>query len=207
MNDAGLSTLRCRPRNRLRVFVAILVAMGASSAPSFGQDAAELGGPVYDPASKSYFELVNVNGGEKIFSGIRTYAVGWETAKKLAEDRAYKGVHGHLAVIRTPETHFFLMKTFRTRDVDVAWIGLRYLCRTRQLEWVDGQIQAPTDFQAWDSTWDHAIPGAGCTGTDPREYPYMPVAEGMASYGFQWFAQGIAKQYSYYFVQYPTGKP
>ena len=195
-------------RNPLVVFLAVVAVMGVCSGQLFAQAPVPAGKPVYDPSSKSYFELVSVyNEGARVFTGRLALAANWGAANKLAQERVYKGVHGRLAVIRTPDTYYFLLRTFQSRDI--AWIGMRYWCATRTLEWVDGQIQTRTDFQAWARDWDNSLglPGSGCNGTQGGERPYMPVAISPVTQGFEWFAHAGAKEYNLYFVQYPTGQP
>jgi hypothetical protein len=101
-----------------------------------------------------------------------------------------------------------MMQTFKLEG-EAAWIGLRYVCQTRTLQWVSGESHPATGFKAWDAKWDQSVPGAGClkTGRGWGERPWMPVAYSPVGQGFRWFAMGGAKEYAYYFVEYPTGKP
>src|SRR5215469_10250438 len=63
--------------------------------------------PVYDPASKSYFEMVD--GAHGLVTGYNAYeGPTWEQAEALAKQREYGGVHGRLAIVPDAETHEFL---------------------------------------------------------------------------------------------------
>ena len=58
--------------------------------------------PVYNPASKSYFQLLKTTGKHG----------NWPASLEQAYRKTYKGVRGRLAVIDTPETHEFIMRNF-----------------------------------------------------------------------------------------------
>jgi hypothetical protein len=161
--------------------------------------------PVYDPASKSYFDLLRITKAEERFSERRTNEVTWHVAQWLAEHKQYKGVPGRLAIIRSADTYFFLLKTFRSELP--TWIGLRYICGARELRWVDGKLQPRNGFEAWRKQWNGAIPGAQCRPPGAGGPPYMPIVVTPASQGFRWYAQGIAKEYQQYFIEFPTGHP
>lgn len=157
--------------------------------------------PVYDPGSKSYFELVDGLHMKGCTETECNEGPNWGQADQLARARAYKGVNGRLAVVQSIETHFFLERTFQPQWQ--SWIGLRLLCGRRVLQWSDGQIQKPSSFQAWDKQWSHDP--YTCDGAAQQVYAgvaYTPVAD-----GFRWFAMGIQKRFYSYFVQYPTGRP
>ena len=102
-------------------------------------------------------------------------------------------------IVRSPEVHAFLMRTFHPHQG--VWIGLRYLCKQRQLQWVTGETVRPGSFQAWHKVWDQSAVG-GCSTQEYLTVVYTPVDE-----GFRWIAKGVIKEYGYYFVEYPTGGP
>jgi len=80
--------------------------------------------PVYNPATKSYFQLVE--------NQYHSYV--WDKAQAEARTKIYKGVAGRLAVVDSPETHEFLVDHFDLRDPRKAiWIGLRYWCKPPRL--------------------------------------------------------------------------
>lgn len=152
--------------------------------------------PVYDPSAKSYFELVDGRNG-----GIDGPA--WWQALALAKDRAYKGVQGRLAIVKTIATHDFLERTFHPKDY--AWIGLRYWCATRKLEWSDGEVAMHLSFAAWDKNWNQDI--FACHTGYPPGPDYMSIAYSPIQNGFRWIGKGRNKHYYFYFVEYPTGHP
>ena len=81
--------------------------------------------PVYDPDSKSYFELVKIERGN------------YEKSRKHATTKRHKRVRGRLAIIRSQKTGDFLVKTFKP-PIE-TWIGLRMFCHRRILFWINGE--------------------------------------------------------------------
>jgi hypothetical protein len=153
--------------------------------------------PVYDPASKSYFEMVD---GLKIYKGyMANEGPNWEQANEFARARVFGGARGRLAIIASLATHAFLESTFKPGTY--VWTGLRYFCASRKLEWSDGQSFVPGAFQAWDARWNQDV--YGCQG--PKQV-YMPIAYSPLP-NFRWVGKGIEKRYYYFFVEYPTGHP
>jgi hypothetical protein len=109
-----------------------------------------------------------------------------------------------LAVIKSENTHEFLFKTFHP-TVEV-WIGLRYWCSTRQLQFTDGTIWKRGMFSVWDQKWDQSAIADPCQEYHNFKRPqYMPVAYSKAQEGFRWIAKEWHKFYTDYFVEYPTG--
>ena len=148
-------------------------------------------GPYYNPATKSYFELIkmqNIPGEES----------RWFGAKARAEKSFFKNTPGRLAIINNLETHQFLMRTFSSTDY---WIGLQYFCRSKALKWVDGTDATQTKFSAWDTRWSNTK--IRCANMD-----YMPVhyTTKTATKALRWRASGPNKGYVDYLVEYPTGK-
>ena len=166
--------------------MASLLAMSPASAagqkPLFNK-------PVYHAPSKSYFELVKMNTTKR-----------WRNAHAEAAQRTYKGTRGHLAVVDSWDLHEFLRKTFRPNAP--TWFGLRYWCNVRKLQWVTGEVLERDQFSIWNMPWDLSD-NTGCRGFQGN---YMPVFYTPDQRGFRWAAQGIAKFYHYYLVQYPTGE-
>lgn len=153
--------------------------------------------PKYDPASKSYFELVKLT---KIdVPNKNPPELNWGGARDFASRRVYKGARGRLATIKNAETHSFIMLNLQPRENTV--IGLRYFCKTRSLQWSDGASLDPKGFQAWDVQWDQSA-GVGC-----KEHGYMSVAYTGASRGFRWIAKGALKAFYDVLIEYPTGQP
>ena len=155
--------------------------------------AAEIGQPVYDPVSKSYFELRDDNK--------RSY---WVFAQQLAASKFHKGVRGRLAVVRNAHVHDFLRRNFQ---IDTwAWIGLRYWCKYRKLQWVTGEIHDRGEFSAWAQQWYRNADTSCGRGTATGPTAFMPVYYNPANsgYGFTWQAAGPKKGFHYYFVEYPA---
>src|SRR3546814_21041878 len=90
--------------------------------------------PIYDPHSKSYFQIFDDN----------VHPGNWEAARSRAGMKAYKGVRGRLAVIDSAETQKFLLRAFDLdrRHISV-WIGLPTVSSARLLKWDDGRPSAP----------------------------------------------------------------
>ncbi|MGB8275853.1 MAG: C-type lectin domain-containing protein [Alphaproteobacteria bacterium] len=184
----------------LRVLRFALPAVFATlvAAPAVSAYAKELcNKPVYNPDTKSYFELACPQEGED-------RRIEWHEAIKLAAKRVFKGVRGRLAVVKTQEVNDFLRDTF---DPEAPpWIGLRYFCKYNKLLWVTGEVQPATAYSNWASPWNlNGWPGHG----DPAMcgwLGYLPVHYWVPNYGFQWNANGQNKEFPRYFVEYPTGK-
>jgi hypothetical protein len=180
-----------------RFFLSLLVCAAISAATNCHAAADLLDTPVYDPVSKSYFEMVD---GLKIYKGYMAHeGPNWAQAHDLARGRAYGGVQGRLATVSSVTTHEFLEQTFKPSNY--VWIGLRYFCGAQKLQWDNGEALARGSFQAWDSNW-RQDPYA-CNGPIQT---YMPVAYSPLP-GFRWVGKGIEKRYYYFFVEYPTGHP
>lgn len=154
--------------------------------------------PLYDPHSRSYFQLFDDN----------LHPGNWEAARKRAEQKFYKGVQGRLAVVDSAETHDFLMQAFRLdrRDVSV-WIGLRYWCSARLLQWEDGLPFAPSEperFRLWHADWSRTDEDA-CTFSKSARVGFAPVYYRTMAGMTRWQAVGAAKYFDYYLVEFPTG--
>src|SRR5579864_214505 len=193
---------RCRCNmydHRLRFFrfLALSLCVGAT----FPSHAAELlNSPVYNPTTKSYFEMVDGSHGLVKGTGVDFEGPTWGEAVKLSSQRSYKDKKGRLAIVRDLATHEFLLTTFRPGTY--VWIGLRYWCSRRALEWSDGEPWKAGSFQAWDQKWKQD--DSACSTGLPTEY--MPVAYSPPP-TFDWIGKGSGKRYYYFFVEYPTGGP
>lgn len=145
--------------------------------------------PVYNEATKSYFEL-RVDLPQPYY---------WRNAVKYARTRRFGGVRGRLAVVKDLETHSFLQANFDVREE--VWIGLRYYCSFRKLVWSDGTEQPRSKFKMWARKWHRTNIRCGKTGIQ-----YMPVYYLPSSTGFKWQASGPSKQFASYIVEYVTGR-
>ena len=144
--------------------------------------------PIYNPGTKSYFELrVDLPNPPQ-----------WGTAVRYARTKIFKGVRGRLAVVKDLQTHSFLKANFELREE--AWIGLRYFCSFRKLVWADGTEQPRTAFRMWAKKWYRTDVRCG-----KQRIQFMPIYYMPTNKGFKWQASGPAKYFVSYFVEYPTG--
>jgi Lectin C-type domain len=152
--------------------------------------------PVYDAVSKRYFALYWAR--REAYHG-----TNWQDSEQLARSHYYKGVQGRLAIVDTPEIHSFLLQTFH--QPCEAWIGLRYWCDARTLQWSGGKKWTPGSFKAWAKQWKQDV--YACNSKADHVVDYMPVAYSAAGNGFRWVGKGRVKEFFAYFVEFPTGKP
>lgn len=144
--------------------------------------------PIYNPSTKSYFELrVDL-----------PKPSTWEMAVRYARTKQFKGVRGQLAEIKSIQTHSFLQANFDVREE--AWIGLRYFCAFRKLVWADGTEQPRSKFKMWARRWHRTEIRCG-----KNQIQYMPIYYQKSDQGFKWQASGPSKHFVSYFVEYPTG--
>jgi hypothetical protein len=153
--------------------------------------------PAYNPASKSYIELVRLSRQDEPNRYIPS--MNWSEAYAFASRRVYKGARGRLVVIPNAETHEFIMSTLR--PVAMTWIGLRYFCNDRRLVWSTGERHDSKAFQAWHAQWDQSG-GVKC-----QELGFMSVAYTSVQEGFRWISKGGLKLSSDMLIEYPTGQP
>lgn len=162
----------------------LAVAPGARS-----DEAPKALAPIYNPHTKSYFEL-------------RTdlpKPPQWRTAEAVARSKVFKGTRGRLAIVKDLETHSFLQANFQIYEE--AWIGLRFYCSFRKLLWVTGDEHPLKSFKMWAKPWHRS--NITCT---TENIQYMPVHYLPQHKGFRWQASGPEKYFVSYFVEYPTGK-
>jgi hypothetical protein len=181
---------------RLLILAVVLAAIGRVAYAQSWPDAAPgqvIGIPVYDPATKRYFALMHIS--SEPWSGM------WDKVAEAARRQSYNGVHGRLAIVDNIGVHEFLLRTFHPSQYQYIWIGLRYLCRAKKLEWSDGRIFQPGEFQAWDRKWKQDI--YVCSDRNNAN-DWAPIAY---SPQFRWIAKGSHKGYDWYFIEFPTGHP
>jgi hypothetical protein len=161
---------------------------------------------IYNPETKSYFELYQITVKDVATTG-GIPDISWGEAKTLAESRAYKGARGRLAVVKTEETNKFIVKNLRPSGG--TWIGLRYICSTRTLQWVTGEIWPLSSYTNWHSIWNSPLggPGNGSARANCPSWPYLGVHYWGADGGFKWNANGAPKRFYYMIIEFPTGKP
>jgi|SRR5579862_653596 len=182
-------------RRLLTLILFGLALMTRVAAAESSMDRQVLNTPVYDPGSKKYYLL-------KLVPEEGNYKSMWNYVEDLAKKDVYKGVHGRLAIVDSLEVHEFLLTTFKPNPYDNIWIGLRYLCKPRQLEWTDGKLWKPGSFQIWDKVWNQD-PNT-CTDKDnPNDWAPVAYTPSMKS----WIVKGSHKGYPLYFEEFPTGGP
>jgi hypothetical protein len=181
------------------IVVALLTAasgIACAAAPPEAPPGQLINVPVYDPESKRYFALMHVD------SPIE-WDSQWDKVNQHARTQVFKGIRGRLAIVDSLEVHEFLLRTFRPNHYQPIWIGLRYLCRSKKLEWSDGRMWQPGSFQFWDSAgWNQDV--FTCNSKDdPNDW--APIAYSPEMHG--WIAKGRGKGFYWYFIEYPTGQP
>lgn len=148
---------------------------------------------VYDPHSKSYFELVKRQ-------------AGFSDAWQFARTRSFKGVRGHLATIRSRETWEFLLQTLRPRGNE-TWIGLRMACRGRTLIWVDGKkLDRRKDYANWGSAWHYKREYRPCKGRDAYGGVVLNTLQraGYSGKAIKWFVIEPGHGVMDMLIEYPT---
>ena len=158
--------------------------------------------PVYDPATKSYFELYFPDP-EAQPDSVQSFT--WDQAVETAKEQWFKSVRGRLAVVKTRATNNFLLKTFRPDHN--AWIGLRYRCDARVLQWVTGEIWPLTSYANWGPAWNVAGGSpfgkerATCGGGSFGVHYWSQMG------GFRWNANVSQARFVTMFIEFPTGEP
>lgn len=165
--------------------------------------------PVYNPQTKSYFELY-APAPKKALLGENIYGLSWRAAWRLAQQQEFHGVRGRLAVVKSRSVSDFLRDTFKP-DME-AWIGLRYWCRFHKLQWVNGDVWKLGDFSLWGRVWDREAEYPGQPGQREATHTcignaayHLGVHYWRREYGFYWNANGYDKHWNLMFVEFPTG--
>ena len=152
--------------------------------------------PIYNPATESYFQLLKLN----------THKRRWLDAREAAASQFFKGTRGRLAVVDRLETHEFILENFEFENP--IWIGLRYWCGFRMLEWTGQRPYSPTEpgrFQAWHPQW-YRNAQTLCAPSLQGTTNYMPVYyQPFGRNNARWQASGPAKFFGLYLVEFPTG--
>lgn len=151
--------------------------------------------PIYNPHSKSYFQLFDDN----------LHPGTWEAARVRALRKTFHDAPGRLAVVDSRETHDFLLRAF---DLDQrspsVWIGLRYWCSARLLQWEEGVPFSPSDpepFKLWHAQWTYREAPACST----RASAFAPVYYRTMGKLTRWQAVEGSRSLSHYLVEFPTG--
>ena len=172
--------------SRLILAVLVLVAV-LSHGPAHAVDNNRevLSDPVYHEASGSYFQVVHLPDS--------TSTMGFAHAREMASRKVYKGRRGRLAKVDRPSIHSFIAQEFKFREP--VFIGLRFVCATRRLLWLDGSEHL-NGFEPWNKPWYRALDHCA-----HRNIPFMAV-----TYlpNMRWRAQGHVKFGNFYIVEYPS---
>ncbi len=164
--------------------------------------------PVYDPATKSYFELYFPDRQAATRDRREAGRLTWAQADDIAKTQFHQGARGRLAVVKNLKTSIFLIRTFQPQRS--AWIGLQYLCSYRVLQWVTGEIWPVTAYADWGPVWNvagdqpysqgRATCGNGSGGALPVHY------WGVAGRN-KWNANEPRQAFATMFIEFPTGHP
>jgi hypothetical protein len=182
-----------------------LAPIGNSVTPDAkpGSEGSVIDKPIYNPETKSYFEVHKVTRAES--SGYIP-DVSWIRAKELAQSRVFRGTRGRLAIVKTAETHKFIVNNLRPPSG--SWIGLRLICNGRTLQWVTGDFWPLSAYANWGKVWNsHGAAPNGARIDCNTGAAYLPVHYWGAEGGYKWNANGTAKHFYYAIIEYPTGKP
>ncbi|MAU42112.1 MAG: hypothetical protein CMF31_10890 [Kordiimonas sp.] len=163
----------------------------APKLPTIATSDKVLSGPYYNPKTKSYFAMLQM---PSHYANNR-----WQNAEAKARSSTLMGTPGHLAIIKTYDTHAFIRDNLK--PVKASWIGMKYDCGSKTLSWVDGSDGSKQRFKAWHARWHRT--NITCT---TQHIPFMPVYYLPLHDGFRWQASGPSKEFFEYMVEYPTGK-
>lgn len=178
LNDAKLYATSSGLALAILVLVAVLLQGPAQATSLNGEVASDV---LYHDATGSYFQVVRVPN------------MGWYDARVAAGRKTYEGRRGRLAKIDSPAVHSFIARELKFNGR--AHIGLRYVCSTRELMWLDGSGQQ-NGFAPWSRVWYRTVDSCIRSG-----HPFMAVS---LTSGMRWQAQTPIKHLNYYIVEYPS---
>ena len=183
-----------------RAFLASVAFLVACGFFSVAQGAESYGPAVYNPHTKSYFRLYRDN----------VHPGRWSTAVTRAKTKIFKGVTGRLAHVEDMETHKFLIANLGLKkEKEPIWIGLRYWCHLKMLQWTSDRAFSPADsdrFRIWHTNWSAQGPNASAcdlTASKGRR-GYAPVFYRTRDSVTRWQATGAAKYFKNYVVEFLT---
>lgn len=159
---------------------------------------------VYNPDTKSYFELKERAGG-----------FPFQVANAFAKSQIFRGVRGRLAVIDSMKTQNFINRVIRppAKKWGETWIGLRLTCRPRKLVWVTGKvINKEKEFTNWGRRWHYRKSYLPCqsraaTGGDRYNHIFAGIALHAHQGVMRWWAIAPGHYVRRALIEYPTGKP
>lgn len=134
----------------------------------------------------SMYQLVRgtTNGGK---SGVR-----WVEAESAARRFTHRDRRGRLAVIPNMEVHACVSDKLMPQSREEAWIGLRYWCRYRTLQWATGDVRPHSKPSPWAVQWSRY-------GTCQTAYAGVYYTTGSK----RWQAVESKKRFRYLIVEYP----
>ena len=174
----------------LIIFINISVSHAVEGRKTPSRDGVITAGPYYNPASKSYYELVRLP--------IATDLTRWRHIKEYVSEKVFKKTPGQLATVKDLATHQFIIRHFSAPQP--FWIGLEYNCKSRKLKWVDDSYVTQSSFSAWAIKW-HRVPKYGCPSVLHVSYTNNTPTKAL-----RWQAVNSEKRYDFFLVEYPTGK-
>jgi hypothetical protein len=173
------------------IFSLLLAFMAFCTGPALARPVFEK--PIYNPESKSYFELIENR-------QLELEGPFWHQARDFAAQKYFKGVQGRLAIIATAQTEMFIKTELRPSES--VWFGLYFDCQAKNLKWVTGEELKPGAYSNWDPIhWNHAYNGLFC----PEGTPYMPAFIAMEKNTRYWALILRDKRFYQYLIEYPTG--
>lgn len=123
-------------------------------------------------------------------SGVR-----WAEAQAEARRITHEGQRGRLAIIPNMQVHACVSERLVPKAKEEAWIGLRYWCPYRQMQWTTGEIREHGKPSPWAPKWSRY-------GTCQTQYVgvyYTPASK-------RWQAVEATKRFRYMLVEYPPSK-
>lgn len=171
-----------------KIVIGILVSL--LSVPALAKPV--LNKPIYNPETKTYFELIDAS---YVYNG---QGPNWKEAKEIAEKRYYNNVQGRLAKIPSAQVEMFirlnLMPNLNT------WFGLYYDCGKKNLVWIDGTPMKASSYTNWGNVnWYLGHPGMFCHSSVGSR---MPVFLALAETERKWAIQLPAKRWHMLVVEY-----
>jgi hypothetical protein len=175
-------------RIRLIAFSSAVVMAALSGVGARAAENGAAAGPVYNGATKSYFQLVTVPARR---------VARWNRARARARQMVFNGVRGRLAVVDSAEIMAFVRDNFEVAEP--TWVGARFFCGPRKLLWENAKIQDRGDYARWHRRW--ASSARQCS-----KVRYMPLFLTAEREGFYWRASEPRQGLRYALVEFATGK-
>lgn len=121
-------------------------------------------------------------------SGVR-----WAQAREEAQRITHQGQRARLAVIPNMQVHACVSQKLVPKAKSEAWIGLRYWCPYRKLQWATGEMRAHSKPSPWALRWSRY-------GTCQTQYTGVYYTTDTK----RWQAVESTKRFRYMIVEYPS---